>query len=269
MSSYRPVTDAEYAPLLHKEQVALRGKIRRKIRSAGDKGLLFYLSFDDVLRLLKKAGIRPADWRYDGYHLSRFEDKGNYSVGNCRFITAKENRAEQKISDNNREASRKNVILCQMGRDRQTHEQRVINGIKAAQTRKLLGIATCPPLSAEETLRRFEKVKHIDFSVRGCWKKVASILKMSQSGVGWIRGKWINTGLLESGKIYLAHRNLSNDFFDDKFQIVRDVNFNKIGAINEAASLLGVSRVTARKYKSRWVSMGLIPIYNKKENKDV
>jgi hypothetical protein len=61
-------------------------------------GVLCLLSFQEYKNLLLEAGITPYQIGHKGYHLSRYNDAGNYEVGNCRFITHVANMKEQKKS---------------------------------------------------------------------------------------------------------------------------------------------------------------------------
>ena len=56
------------------------------------------LTLEILEELLQEAGITMDDigQRADSYHLARYGDTGDYSRGNCRFITARENIAERK-----------------------------------------------------------------------------------------------------------------------------------------------------------------------------
>ena len=57
----------------------------------------FLLSYDEFCQLLKEAGIKSSDLGYNGnnYDLARYGDQGDYTYGNCRFITHKENLDER------------------------------------------------------------------------------------------------------------------------------------------------------------------------------
>ena len=61
------------------------------------RGIEWRLSYRDLCTLLEEAGITSADMsghRADGYVLGRYGDTGPYEIGNCRFITVRENLAE-------------------------------------------------------------------------------------------------------------------------------------------------------------------------------
>lgn len=55
------------------------------------------------------AGIKESDLHIKGYHLSRYSDKGDYSMDNCRFIHYLDNYAEKKVSEKSRKASAENI----------------------------------------------------------------------------------------------------------------------------------------------------------------
>ena len=91
------------------------GKLYRKFSNksvnAKKENIPFLLTFDDFCTLLKDAGITSSQLGFtgDNYVLARYGDKGNYEVGNCRFITQIENAKERTVTDKSREASRNNV----------------------------------------------------------------------------------------------------------------------------------------------------------------
>ena len=57
----------------------------------------FLLTPQELMRLMDDAGIAANDigQKSHQYQLARHNDTGNYEVGNCRFITAKENQNEK------------------------------------------------------------------------------------------------------------------------------------------------------------------------------
>ena len=56
-----------------------------------------FLTFDDYCYLVKEAGLVSSKLGIngEGYDLARYEDKGPYAIGNCRFITHAENNWEK------------------------------------------------------------------------------------------------------------------------------------------------------------------------------
>lgn len=55
------------------------------------------ITFREYLDLLKSSGLRPDDVALSGgFHLSRLNDEGAYSIGNCRFIPGAENVSERR-----------------------------------------------------------------------------------------------------------------------------------------------------------------------------
>lgn len=91
------------------------GKLYRKFSNKGvnaqKENIPFLLTFDEFCTLLKDAGITSSQLGFtgDNYVLARYGDKGNYEVGNCRFITQIENAKEKTVTDKSREASRNNA----------------------------------------------------------------------------------------------------------------------------------------------------------------
>lgn len=82
----------------------LREKFRYKKHNSKQRNISYELTFEEYANLLKEAGLKSSDIGHATYHLARYEDEGPYRVGNCRFITAKENLAEQKTSDLKKES---------------------------------------------------------------------------------------------------------------------------------------------------------------------
>lgn len=90
-------------------------KISRKYANAKREGHQFLLTKEQIEWLLAEAGIEPEDWSFYGYHLARYNDSGDYVLGNCRFIPASDNFKEKKISDKQLEALRRNRSLGPTG----------------------------------------------------------------------------------------------------------------------------------------------------------
>jgi hypothetical protein len=66
-------------------------------QSAQQRGIGRDLSFREYLNLANQAGLTKPDQigrSAEQFHLSRHGDAGNYTTGNCRFITARENHFE-------------------------------------------------------------------------------------------------------------------------------------------------------------------------------
>jgi hypothetical protein len=66
----------------------------------GYLGVKCLLSVSDVKYLLKEASITldQIGRKPHEYQLSRLNDEGDYVLGNCRFVTQKENRSEKDNS---------------------------------------------------------------------------------------------------------------------------------------------------------------------------
>ena len=66
-----------------------RYKWKAKISNAPKKGNVCLLTFEEYVTIAKESGVinpNEISTSIDSYHLSRFNDIGNYEVGNCRFI---------------------------------------------------------------------------------------------------------------------------------------------------------------------------------------
>lgn len=73
-------------------------KFRTLVRNAPKKGVFCDLSFDQYVRLAKRAGIKSPDeiGPYKGkFQMGRKGDIGDYTIGNCRFITRERNAYEK------------------------------------------------------------------------------------------------------------------------------------------------------------------------------
>lgn len=93
------------------------GKLRRRFSNkrvnAKKEGIEFELTFKEYCQLVEEAGLISSQLGFKGenYVLARCNDEGPYKVGNCRFITQKENIAEQKRTEKQREVSKRNVRI--------------------------------------------------------------------------------------------------------------------------------------------------------------
>ena len=76
----------------------LYSKWLNKRNNAKAEGIKFLLSYEEWCSLVEEASLKSSDLGFSGrkFVLARFEDKGPYRVGNCRFITQKENAAEKR-----------------------------------------------------------------------------------------------------------------------------------------------------------------------------
>ena len=76
----------------------LRNKWLNKKNNAKAEDIEFLLSYEQWCRLVEEAGLRSSDLGFSGknFVLARFKDRGPYKLGNCRFITQKDNAAEKK-----------------------------------------------------------------------------------------------------------------------------------------------------------------------------
>ncbi len=92
-------------------------KYGRKKDNAKRDGIGFNLTFSEYRALVKQAGLKSSDLGYSGrnYVLARVLDMGPYEVGNCRFITQKENMGEWVMSSRS-EAKRLDTIRRRSGK---------------------------------------------------------------------------------------------------------------------------------------------------------
>ena len=86
-------------PILNEETEAVWTYWKQKRRLGKRNTIPFLLSPTELIELLNDAGITAKDigQALHQYALARYNDTGNYEVGNCRFITVKENIAERKL----------------------------------------------------------------------------------------------------------------------------------------------------------------------------
>lgn len=106
-------------------------KYSNKRVNAEKEKIQFNLSFDDFCFLIRSAGLKSSDLGFTGknYVLARFNDTGPYAIGNCRFISHKENMAERTISEKQSAAAARHIRRYN---ESLTHEDRV-NRIKNSE----------------------------------------------------------------------------------------------------------------------------------------
>lgn len=169
----------------------LQRKISNKIINAKKEGLKFNLSESDVIQLMKDAGIAENDWSFYGWHLTRIEDKGDYDVGNCRFLPCSENYREKKISDKSRAASRRNILKA-MSTFTPEFRSEVgrLGGFASKRGVRHAG------LEDSELLKRFELVKHLDKTLHGYYSRVGRILGCTHTHAKRLLKRWESSGLV-------------------------------------------------------------------------
>ena len=174
----------------------LRSKIAMKRTNAAKEGIGFYLTESDILDMLEKAGIAIKDWSYQGYHLARFNDKGDYEVGNCRFIPRLENVKEKKVSERVREASSKTITAYNYSL---TPEQRQEKARRSGLSRRGKPRSASHPgntISLENHREKFEKVKHLEPHRYGFNTRASKVLGCSSQYVGRMLKIWKRLGFL-------------------------------------------------------------------------
>lgn len=87
-------------------------KYLNKCNNAKKENLLCELTYDEFANLLRISGYKSSDlgWSGNKIVLARFEDTGNYTIDNCRFIPHSENMKERKVSELARISSRNNAM---------------------------------------------------------------------------------------------------------------------------------------------------------------
>ena len=96
------------------------GKLRRrwinKQHNAKKEGLECKLTYDEYCTLVKEAGLVSSQLGFTGekYVLGRYNDEGDYTLENCRFITQKENNDEKdrRLNALKPEINEKNRCAC-------------------------------------------------------------------------------------------------------------------------------------------------------------
>lgn len=103
------------------------GKLKQrwlnKCINAKQEGLECLLTFDEYCQLVKRAGLKSSQLGFKGqkYVLARYNDEGDYTFDNCRFITQSENCREKKLSPEGIEILRRNA--AKMNEYNRTHDR--------------------------------------------------------------------------------------------------------------------------------------------------
>lgn len=107
-------------------------KYKAKCYNGKFQGHECLLTFHEYCLLVQEAGLVSSQLGYKGekYDLARYNDEGNYEIGNCRFITHKENLKERKVSDAIRASALKasEALLESRKRDPDTFSKRIKEG---------------------------------------------------------------------------------------------------------------------------------------------
>jgi hypothetical protein len=80
----------------HMNKKLLWDKYKNKEKDAKARNLIFNLTLEEYEQLIIESNIKLEDIKINGYHLARYNDSGGYEIGNCRFVTYKENLQERK-----------------------------------------------------------------------------------------------------------------------------------------------------------------------------
>lgn len=122
--------------LLTQDRRGWYGKYNSKVQNAKKIGLKVLLTFDDYLMKGYQASISSHELiTQNGYHLSRINDTGDYTIESCRFLTCNDNWNERFTEEGRKKVSEKmkgnNNALGSKGQPGNTHTQ----GIKHWNTK--------------------------------------------------------------------------------------------------------------------------------------
>ena len=107
----------------------LYSKWLNKRNNAKQEGLTCELTYEEFCILAHKAGIKSSQIGFHSdakYVLSRFNDIGNYTIDNCRFITQRQNWEEKHKSD----AERTNWHQAELKISKEELGARISTGLK-------------------------------------------------------------------------------------------------------------------------------------------
>ena len=166
----------------------LKQKYINKRVNAKKENIDFNLSLEDFIRLLDEANISYNDIGNRGYHLARKNDIGPYKIGNCNFITYKENLAQKKISlptEKSREASRKNIqkALEKLKNLPKEKQDEILQKAKIGREISRANFGHPTELKQSEIENRLQKIASIP--KEWGWKvKAGKVLNMTPQAVG-------------------------------------------------------------------------------------
>lgn len=89
-------------------------------KAARQKGVACHLTLDQYINLAKEAGIESPNQigqKIDSFQMGRLGDVGDYELGNCRFITFKQNLDEMTSN-----GGRSNAINKMIGRTKDNNQ---------------------------------------------------------------------------------------------------------------------------------------------------
>lgn len=177
------------------------GKLYRKFYNkkinAKKEGIDCLLTYEEFCNLVREARLMSSQIGFttkEKYVLARYNDSGNYQIGNCRFITQRENAQEKKISEQSRKASSHNIKNFM---NKLTEEDKNVINKKITESRHKNALI-------RQQKRREDFLKHANKSYVGernsqygtCWVSKDSFTKKIKKEFldaflkdGWIRGR--------------------------------------------------------------------------------
>lgn len=177
------------------------GKLYRKFYNkkinAKKEGVDCLLTYEEFCNLVREARLTSSQIGFttkEKYVLARYNDSGNYQIGNCRFITQRENAQEKKISEQSRKASSHNIKNFM---NKLTEKDKNVINKKITESRHKNALI-------KQQKRREDFLKHANKSYVGernsqygtCWVSKDSFTKKIKKEFldaflkdGWVRGR--------------------------------------------------------------------------------
>lgn len=142
-------------------------KFSNKRVNAQKEHIPFNLTFSEFTDLLNDAAISYNDLGIKGYHLARFNDTGDYSKDNCRFVWYTENYAEKKISEKSRIAAKANIEKFQKSVTPSRRKQITEKMVQTKIRNNTIRIVPDTSLSLEQINKRIAVILKYDRRKRG------------------------------------------------------------------------------------------------------
>lgn len=142
--------------------------------NARKEKIAFELTFDEYCELLQDAGICSSDLGIKKYHLSRHNDSGGYTVGNCEFKWYLDNLSERKVSDKSRKASANNIKLAHWAN--LTEEQKLCRRKALSESFRKSGRKPPEPVEKVSMQQIFETMRENNINLNN-WGSLAQLAK--------------------------------------------------------------------------------------------
>lgn len=126
MNDFNP--DIKYSKLVNNDN-KLYSRWLNKRNNAQKEGIKCLLTYEEYAYLVYEAGLKSSQLGFSGenYVLARYNDSGDYFLGNCRFISQLENAHEKKFQGYTKEAREKGLKkLKELFQDEKFREEQSI-----------------------------------------------------------------------------------------------------------------------------------------------